>query len=148
MADAGLTPAQILADSTLGGARLLGREADVGTIAPGKLADMVLLDADPLAGVANFSRIVAVVKQGDYLPAESIIGDGQKAKTVRNPDAFRMLGPEDQPEAVVERMLAAFNRHDVDGVIKSEEHTSELQSLMRISYAVFCLKKKKKNNTV
>src|SRR3546814_3978860 len=34
-------------------------------------------------------------------------------------------------------------------IIKSEEHTSELQSLMRISYAVFCLKKKKKpiNNT-
>src|SRR3546814_19597825 len=28
-----------------------------------------------------------------------------------------MRGPEDQPEAVVERMLAAFNRHDVDGVI-------------------------------
>src|SRR3546814_10019331 len=31
---------------------------------------------------------------------------------------------------------------------RSEEHTSELQSLMRISYAVFCLKKKKKNNTM
>src|SRR3546814_6400090 len=31
--------------------------------------------------------------------------------------------------------------------IRSEEHTSELQSLMRISYAVFCLKKKKKINT-
>src|SRR3546814_4667141 len=31
--------------------------------------------------------------------------------------------------------------------IRSEEHTSELQSLMRISYAVFCLKKKKKNTT-
>src|SRR3546814_7569305 len=30
------------------------------------------------------------------------------------------------------------------GVVRSEEHTSELQSLMRISYAVFCLKKKKK----
>src|SRR3546814_8929894 len=30
---------------------------------------------------------------------------------------------------------------------RSEEHTSELQSLMRISYAVFCLKKKKKKNT-
>src|SRR3546814_7179777 len=30
---------------------------------------------------------------------------------------------------------------------RSEEHTSELQSLMRISYAVFCLKKKKKNKT-
>src|SRR3546814_1751513 len=31
---------------------------------------------------------------------------------------------------------------------RSEEHTSELQSLMRISYAVFCLKKKKRNNTI
>src|SRR3546814_4811128 len=32
-------------------------------------------------------------------------------------------------------------------IIRSEEHTSELQSLMRISYAVFCLKKKKTNET-
>src|SRR3546814_10018535 len=35
----------------------------------------------------------------------------------------------------------------VDYVIRSEEHTSELQSLMRISYAVFCLKKKKQITT-
>src|SRR3546814_9559550 len=35
---------------------------------------------------------------------------------------------------------------DVSGSYRSEEHTSELQSLMRISYAVFCLKKKKQNN--
>src|SRR3546814_4090745 len=34
-----------------------------------------------------------------------------------------------------------------DEVLRSEEHTSELQSLMRISYAVFCLKKKKKHLT-
>src|SRR3546814_4365649 len=36
----------------------------------------------------------------------------------------------------------------VDGRARSEEHTSELQSLMRISYAVFCLKKKNKNKTI
>src|SRR3546814_9590732 len=35
---------------------------------------------------------------------------------------------------------------DSPNAIRSEEHTSELQSLMRISYAVFCLKKKKKTN--
>src|SRR3546814_3541997 len=35
-------------------------------------------------------------------------------------------------------------RRAKDAVARSEEHTSELQSLMRISYAVFCLKKKKK----
>src|SRR3546814_4677137 len=34
-------------------------------------------------------------------------------------------------------------RHETREVVRSEEHTSELQSLMRISYAVFCLKKKK-----
>src|SRR3546814_5231748 len=34
---------------------------------------------------------------------------------------------------------------EFEGEMRSEEHTSELQSLMRISYAVFCLKKKKKN---
>src|SRR3546814_8519158 len=34
----------------------------------------------------------------------------------------------------------------VDGIVRSEEHTSELQSLMRISYAVFCLKKKTNTN--
>src|SRR3546814_3594644 len=36
-----------------------------------------------------------------------------------------------------------FQRQPVDLILRSEEHTSELQSLMRISYAVFCLKKKK-----
>src|SRR3546814_3579528 len=36
-----------------------------------------------------------------------------------------------------------LQRKGVDAVERSEEHTSELQSLMRISYAVFCLKKKK-----
>src|SRR3546814_1210345 len=40
-----------------------------------------------------------------------------------------------------------FRRHAHDGRLRSEEHTSELQSLMRISYAVFGLKKKNNNTT-
>src|SRR3546814_4121316 len=43
------------------------------------------------------------------------------------------------------RRLAHGDRHGAIGH-RSEEHTSELQSLMRISYAVFCLKKKNKKN--
>src|SRR3546814_4218619 len=39
-----------------------------------------------------------------------------------------------------------YNTWRKGGVERSEEHTSELQSLMRISYAVFCLKKKKKRH--
>src|SRR3546814_2795671 len=45
-------------------------------------------------------------------------------------------------------LIAAGGRqHLLDGGDRSEEHTSELQSLMRISYAVFCLKKKNKSTT-
>src|SRR3546814_5156590 len=44
--------------------------------------------------------------------------------------------------------VAGFDPDEaVIGTVRSEEHTSELQSLMRISYAVFCLKKKKITNT-
>src|SRR3546814_2442626 len=45
-----------------------------------------------------------------------------------------------------ERQCRNLRRVAVAQHARSEEHTSELQSLMRISYAVFCLKKKKKNN--
>src|SRR3546814_10179384 len=48
----------------------------------------------------------------------------------------------DQPIAVGPRRTAAFEQNALIGIGRSEEHTSELQSLMRISYAVFCLKKK------
>src|SRR3546814_6488345 len=45
-------------------------------------------------------------------------------------------------------LLAGFDAFErLVAFERSEEHTSELQSLMRISYAVFCLKKKKKTNT-
>src|SRR3546814_9205668 len=41
-----------------------------------------------------------------------------------------------------------LRRHTDQQPVRSEEHTSELQSLMRISYAVFCLKKKKKKTRI
>src|SRR3546814_2139665 len=48
--------------------------------------------------------------------------------------------------SVVEKVVPESHL-DINQVGRSEEHTSELQSLMRISYAVFCLKKKKKTQT-
>src|SRR3546814_1234182 len=52
---------------------------------------------------------------------------------------------------VIEAGLAALGSHGAIGLVgvpsRSEEHTSELQSLMRISYAVFCLKKKKQTDS-
>src|SRR3546814_7058312 len=56
-----------------------------------------------------------------------------------------ILGKEAQLKLVLACLLARGHLliEDIPGMGRSEEHTSELQSLMRISYAVFCLKKKK-----
>jgi imidazolonepropionase-like amidohydrolase len=63
---AGLTPAEALQTATRGAAQFLGREHDSGTVEPGKLADLVLLDASPLENIANTQRIAAVVRGGKY----------------------------------------------------------------------------------
>src|SRR3546814_4154243 len=66
-----------------------------------------------------------------------------------HPDAGFMRERRHAVEIALERVEVDHQGGGVDGVdgIRSEEHTSELQSLMRISYAVFCLKKKIKKHT-
>jgi hypothetical protein len=64
LVSAGLTPSQALFAATIGPARALGMESLLGVIEPGKLADMVLLDANPLADIRNTQRISAVVADG------------------------------------------------------------------------------------
>src|SRR3546814_1177588 len=59
----------------------------------------------------------------------------------------RLFAGQDRQAAVQEIAEGQARSIDIPAVARSEEHTSELQSLMRISYAVFCLKKKKKCNT-
>lgn len=66
MAQAGLTPLQVLQATTIQGARFLQQEAAMGTVEAGKNADLVLLDANPLADVANLHRLAGVVRGGIY----------------------------------------------------------------------------------
>src|SRR3546814_2867657 len=64
------------------------------------------------------------------------------------PDQDVLAGVQDElralPPLVTSWEIAALKQQLADAQERSEEHTSELQSLMRISYAVFCLKKKRK----
>jgi hypothetical protein len=60
---AGLTPLEAIRAATGDAARILGA-ADLGTIAAGKVADLVVLDADPVADIRNTRRIRAVVQGG------------------------------------------------------------------------------------
>jgi imidazolonepropionase-like amidohydrolase len=64
MAQAGLTPAQVLHAATVGGARALGLEDELGDVAVGRRADLVLLAADPLVSVDNLARARLVVRAG------------------------------------------------------------------------------------
>lgn len=64
---AGLTPMEVIQAATINGARLLGVEAQYGSITPGKVADFVVLDADPLADIANTRKISAVWMNGSPL---------------------------------------------------------------------------------
>jgi hypothetical protein len=64
---AGLTPAEALRAATLSPAEYLGAADSLGAVARGKVADLVLLDADPLRDIRNTTRIHAVVTNGRYL---------------------------------------------------------------------------------
>ena len=63
---AGLTPLEALQTATLNPAKFFHATDSLGTIAPGKLADLVLLTADPLADIRNTVRIAGVVANGRY----------------------------------------------------------------------------------
>jgi imidazolonepropionase-like amidohydrolase len=65
MVEAGLTPIQALVSATGVAARCMGLDGDLGTIAPGRWADFVVLDADPTADIANLRRIASVWVAGN-----------------------------------------------------------------------------------
>ena len=67
LVQSGLTPAEALRAATINPARFLRDDAANGSVAPGKNADLVLLEANPLDSVRNTQRIAAVVVRGRYL---------------------------------------------------------------------------------
>ena len=68
---AGIPAARVLQDATLGAARIMSMDKDLGSITPGKLADMTLVDGDPVANISDVRKTALVVKDGVmYRPAE------------------------------------------------------------------------------
>ena len=64
---AGFTPLEALQTATLNPARFLNRQQDFGSVQAGRLADLVLLSANPLTDITNTRRIVGVLADGQYL---------------------------------------------------------------------------------
>ncbi len=84
LARAGLPPLSILRMTTLDPAHFLHREAQMGAVEAGKVADLVLLDADPTASAANLHRVVAVVRAGRYLDRAALDAIAARARQALN----------------------------------------------------------------
>ena len=69
LVDHGATPMQAIQAATSSGARLLGIDAEVGTIEVGKVADLLLVDGDPLADVARLAEPAVVIQRGVIVSA-------------------------------------------------------------------------------
>ena len=94
MVAAGMTPADVLEAATVGAAHILDRQHDLGRIAPGAVADLVLLDADPLVDIMNCAKVWRVVKGGRVLVPDEVLPV--------------------TPLAVVQRQLNAYNAGNLD----------------------------------
>jgi len=69
--EAGIPPGQVLQNATLTAARIMSLDKDLGSITPGKLADLVLVDGNPAANISDIRKTTLVVKDGVlYKPAE------------------------------------------------------------------------------
>jgi len=72
MAAGGMTPHEVLQVGTMDGARALGMEHDLGSLEPGKLADLMVLDASPLEDIRNTAKIRYVMKNGRLYEGETL----------------------------------------------------------------------------
>lgn len=72
---AGMTPAQALQVATLNGARYTRTLDQRGTIAPGKLADLILVDGDPTTQIADIRKVALVITQGKWMSPSDIYGE-------------------------------------------------------------------------
>ncbi|TNE64762.1 MAG: amidohydrolase [Alphaproteobacteria bacterium] len=72
LASGGLKPIEVLQAATRMGSEIIGRADDIGTLEAGKLADMLILDADPAADIRNTRSISIVMKNGRLYDAETL----------------------------------------------------------------------------
>ncbi|MEL6675133.1 MAG: amidohydrolase family protein [Bacteroidota bacterium] len=97
MADAGMSPWELLKASSLNAARMLGQEDEWGTVSEGKTADLVFLSTNPLDSLSSLQHPFLILKNGQEF---------QQADLIRQ-DA----------EALAQRQLNAYNARDIDAFV-------------------------------
>ena len=64
LVESGMTPTEVISAATKSNARILGRDGDIGTIEPGKLADLIIVDGNPLRNIEVLDYVDVVIKDG------------------------------------------------------------------------------------
>lgn len=106
MKESGLSNWEILTASTINGAKVLGKENEFGTIAKGKLADMILLDGNPVEDLEHLQKISIVINKGNIIdPSKNVIST---------------------PESLVQQQLNAYNARDVEAFLEPYADDVEL----------------------
>jgi len=72
LASGGMTPMEVLKCATVNGAHIVGRPAEIGSIEPGKLADLVIFDKSPLDDIHNTNTIHWVMKNGELFEGDTL----------------------------------------------------------------------------
>lgn len=70
--DAGLTPAEVLVAATRNGALAVGKDGELGTLEPGKLADVIIVDGDPLSDLAALHEVRVVIHAGTVVASREM----------------------------------------------------------------------------
>jgi imidazolonepropionase-like amidohydrolase len=72
LASGGMTPMEVLRCATVNGSKIVGRPQDIGSLEPGKLADLVILDKNPLDDIHNTNTIHWVMKNGALYEGDTL----------------------------------------------------------------------------
>jgi imidazolonepropionase-like amidohydrolase len=78
--EAGLTPVQALRTATVNAASYFGKERSTAAIAEGRVADVVILDADPLKNISALRKVRGVIAKGEYFDKKALDGFMEQAK--------------------------------------------------------------------
>lgn len=111
MVEAGISPAEVIKAATINASEILGQGTRLGTISEGKLADILVVEGNPLDNIRNTQNISMVIKNGQILDREEL------ALKINPPQEAQAM-PEDQPKMSTKE--EAVPSVEIDSIVRKQ----------------------------